>query len=1181
MRKFLATLLLAAVPLMSQLNRGALTGTVTDASGAVIPQVKITIKNTATQATYETVCNDSGQYNMPNLPPGPYQVVGEAPNFKRLVRSGVTLGATQVLRVDLALEIGAVAESVSVTAEAPRLQTEVPEVGTSLSNKQLVDLPLSFSGARMVESFTYKITPGVSGGIWTSHINGSAAFSKDVLLDGASTTTYLAGDFSASSVSVESIAEFKVQTSGMSAEFGRSQAGIFNFVMKSGSNDVHGSFYGALRNEALNANSFANNARGLRRPMDRKQNVAMSLGGPVVIPKVFDGHNRTFFHTTYERYRERNFGFGSPNRTVPIAEFYDGDFSQLLGPVIPQRDALDRTVYRGAIYDPATFRRLDSGRYVGEMFPGNKIPVSRFSEVSKRVIAIARKHYLPTGFAGQAPLTNNAVFPAANAPAYDNHQFSTKVDQNLGNEHKLSGSFSYTIKDRWLLADAGGIWDPREVKGGPFSRARSQRLPTWFGRVAHDWIVTPRMLNHLTVFYNRMENPTKGVFTDELDGARELGIKGLSTKGYPEMNWGGGPFVNLTQIGQTTNVFMAYTGFGLLETVSFSKGRHFMKAGVDIRRNHMNSRATPGGGFNFHPRATAIPNEAFSGNLTGFSMASFLLGIVDSASLDDPVVLGGRRAYYGAFFQDDFKVSDRLTLQLGVRWEYQPPFTEAADRISSWNPNKLDPASGLRGAYDFAGKCDVCTGNRYFGSRTLRSWGPRIGFAYRASAKWTVRGAYGIFYEGDVFNGFSPTPLGKATNVQVGGTWALSADAVRPWAGLFNWDAGFPTDRFVPPSYDVSWGNQNRPGMIDPKYGQTPYVQQWNLNLQREFGRQLVLDIGYVGNKATGLRNENLAVLNQLPASVLGEYGRGLNNAVRTEAEARANGIAYPFPGFQGTVASALRAFPQVQGNQTVAAYGSPLGFSSYNSLQVTVDKRFSGGLTAYANYVWSKILTNTSSSMVSNNSGPLDYYNLKLEKSLAGYDIPHMFKAYVDYELPVGSGKALWTGAGRAANAIFGGWSVSAIMNYFSGGPLGFGGSSPLSGGWNGATNRANIAPGEMKVPSFDKSAFDLLNRSAPGNMYLNKSLFSDPEPLTLGTSAPRYGQARGFGTISEDFGLQKNHRWGERYRIQLRAEFLNFFNRSAPSSIQTNVVNADFGRVVGVANTYREVQLGLRFDF
>jgi len=1167
--------------LYAQLSRGTITGVLTDSTGAVIPAARVSVRNVSNGATYQSTTNSNGQFTVPNLPPGPYEAVFEAPSFKRLVRSGIELGATEVARVDASMELGAVTESVQVSADAEKLQTETPEVGTSLTNHELIDLPLSFGGARLAENFAYKVSPGVSGSSWTSNINGSTNYSKETLLDGATVTTYLSGHFGESSVSVEAIQQFKIQTSGMSAEFGRTQAGVFNYVMKSGANEIHGSAFGELRNEALDANSFVNNSRALPRALDRKQNYAFSFGGPVTIPKVYHGKNKSFFYTSYERYRERTGGFGAPNKTAPLPEFYDGNFSRLLGPSTGQQDAMGRDVVRGAIYDPNTFHQVASGRWVGDMFPGNMIPVSRFSKVSQNLNGIAKKSYLPTvrDASGLIPLVNNTSFPIAGTPEFDQYQFSVKGDQIINSKQKVSGSSSYNARPR-LLLDQGGLWDASDPEGGPLSKARRQRVASVLARLAHDYTISPTLLNNFTLFYNRMGNPNIGVHKG-IDGSKTLGIGNLDTYGFPAINWGGGPFVTLDNPGDPQNDYQVYTGFGLLDSVSFSKGRHFMKAGYDYRQNRFDGRPTQGGSFNFNARATAIPNEAFAGNLTGYAFASYLLGIVDSAGLSDPVGLGGRRYYHALFFQDDFKVGKRLTLNLGVRWEYQPPFQEMHSRISSWNPNKVDPATGMKGAYDFAGNCSVCTGQNYFGSVSYRDFGPRIGFAYRPFEKWTVRGSYGIFYEADSFNGFSGTPLGKATNVQAGGTWQLSADPVNPWAGIFNWDGGLPLNRFVPSSYDVSWGDKNRPGMIDPKYGRTPYIQQWNINLQHELVKNLILDVGYIGNKSTGLRNGQLQLVDQLPVSALSQFGRALNNAVTTPAQAAANGIAYPYAGFQGTVASAIRPYPQVQGNQTVSVYGSPLGFSTYNALEVVLDKRFSHGLTMYANYVWSKTLANETSSMVNDNGGrPLDYYNLKLEKSVSANDVPHMFKTYVDYQLPFGKGRT-FLNTGRLYNAIFGGWSISTVLNYFSGTPIGVGGSGALSGGWNGAGNRANIASGvPLEVSGFDKAAFQIVNTNLPSNTYLNKSAFTDPAPLTLGNSAFRLTQVRNFGTISEDLGLQTNHTFKDKYRFQLRAEALNMFNRHQLGGINTSITSPAFGQVTSVSG-FRVVQVGTRFDF
>jgi len=1167
--------------LYAQLNRGTLTGVVTDTSAASVPGVTVRIVNSATGAAYNTRTNDQGQYSMPNLPPGEYQITFESPSFKKLVRSGVTLSVTEVLRVDATLDVGAVTESIQVTGELPHLQTDSAEVGTGMSNKALVDLPLSFAGARVADTFAFKIAAGVTGNSWTSHINGSTTASKETLLDGASVTTNRAGHFGESSVSVEALEEFKVQTSGVSAEFGRAQAGVFNYVMKSGGNQAHGSVYGALRNEALNANTFANNARGLPRTLDRKQNYAFSFGGPVYIPKVYDGRNKTFFYTVYERYSERTLGLGAPSRTVPLPEWYDGDLSRLLGPVLPQTDALGRPVARGAVYDPATFSQLPNGRWIGEMFPGNRIPASRFSQVSQRVNAMMKERYLPTvrGADGLIPLVNNAAFPQAGIPILDQYNFSIKGDQNINERHKLSGSYAYNLRPRLTAQPQGeqSIWDPADYYGGELSKARVQRLKSQFARLAWDWTVSSRILSHTMLFWNRFPNDNS-VAWKEIDGAAKLGIKGLSTRGYPTVGWGGGPFVTLATPGDPFDSYAATNTTGLVQSISFSYGRHFMKTGFDTRRQAHNTRQTPGGNFTFNARGTAIPNEAFSGSQTGYAFASYLLGIVDSAGRTDPVGLGMRRPTYAAFFQDDFKVNTKLTLNLGLRWDYFAPLTEAATRLSSWNAAKIDPISGRPGAYDFAGDCAECTGRNYFGRRDFNNFAPRLGIAWQPAPKWTIRAAYGIMYEAEAQGGAA---LGKPSNVAWGGTYELGADPLNPWRGIFNWDSGFPNDRLRPAAFDVSWGNRNRPGMFDPDYGIAPYIQNWNVNIQRLLPGNVVVDAGYVGNKGTGLRTGQLRALNQIDPALLERFGTRLNTPVRNAQEAAAQGIAYPYPGFSGTVASAQRAFPQVFANNTVNSFGSPIGFSTYHSFQVTVNRQFSRGLTVSGNYVWAKSLTNIGSSIESDENGPLDYYNLGLEKAIADFDVPHAVKAYASYDLPFGRGRTFASAMPRAADAILGGWSVSFIVNYFSGTPVGFGaGSVPLNQGWNGGPNRINIAAGPLVRGDFDKNAFNFADTAAASNTYLNKSVFSDARPLSLGTSAPFYTQARTFGTINEDIGLQKVHRITERVRFQIRAEFLNAFNRSQLGAPTAAINSPLFGQITNITGN-RTIQVGARVDF
>jgi len=509
-----------------------------------------------------------------NLPVGPYTVTAEKPGMKRLERAGVTLKATEVLRVDLLLEVGSTTESVQVNATVSRIQSDNPETGTVLDNKQMVDLPFSFSGGRLMENLAHKVAAGVNGNRWQNTSNGLPFFSKDLLLDGASVSSWAPGVFVLTAVSMEAVGEFKMQTSGMSAEYGRSAGGIYNYVMKSGSNEFHGSAYGSLRNEALNANLFVNNARGIKRPLDRKHNYTFSLGGPIVIPKLYNGKNKTFFYVAYENYRDRNLIFASPNRSVPLPDFYDGNFSRLLGAATGQTDGLGRAVPRGAIYDPATFRQLEGGRWVGDMFAGNRIPVNRFSEVSKRMIAIARDGCLPTvrDGSGQFALQNNSYAPTNVIPITDDRFVSLKGDQIISTAHKLSAVWTIDDQGR-TLANQGGVFNAAAgVIGGPLASVILERVRGQNVRISEDWTMSPRMLNHLTLFWTRNSRPEKTA-QNATNGAQALGIPNLTTIGFPRINWGLGPFVTQDPAGFPFAQNTTADSYGLLNTFRFLNQR--------------------------------------------------------------------------------------------------------------------------------------------------------------------------------------------------------------------------------------------------------------------------------------------------------------------------------------------------------------------------------------------------------------------------------------------------------------------------------------------------------------------------------------------------------------------------------------------------------------------------------
>ena len=1172
LRGLVLILLLVASPGYAQLDRGTLTGTVLDASGAAIPNASVVITMTGTNAVYPTQTNDVGQYNVPNLPIGTYSIKFEAPGFKVQQRENITLQISQVLRLDAQLEVGSEKEVISVVAEAALLQTETPEVGTTVVRDYIFDLPLSFGGGRQPENFAYRLTPGVEGNTWTSRINGSPAFSKEVLLDGASVTTYLSGHFGESSVSMEALEEFKIQTSGLSAEYGRTGGGVFNFVMRSGQNAPHGSLFGQLRNEAFNANSFANNATGRPRAQERKQNFGGSFGAPIYIPKIYNGKDKSFFFFALERYRQRELAFGAPNRSVPQVEMYDGNLSRLLTTTQNGVDALGRPIFRGAIYDPRTLRQVN-GQFVADPFPGNIIPADRISQVSKRIGAIGKQYYAPVSSA----LVANNLFPITQTPFFDQNQWSFKIDHNISQRQRISGSLARNIRPR-LLLDAGGPWDPREEEGGPLSAARRQTVNSWLARIAHDFTVSPTVLNHFIISYNRMGNPNRSAHVEDGCGAL-LGITGILQDGpCPRINWGAGPAgVAFDAIGDPQDDFQAYNSWAIGDTVSWTKGKHNLKFGVDFRGNQQNNRprGNLAGTFNFTSEQTGIPGV----NFVGHSFASFLLGGVNNASVGAPLVSGGRTYYYSGFVQDDFKVSPKLTLNIGLRYEFQPPPVEVADRTSDFNLDLIDPLTGMKGAVVFAGEGSGRTGSRTFVASDKKNFSPRFGFAYSPDGKTSIRSAYGIFYSPVVFNGFSGTPFNRG--------FAGTNNVNNPlnYTSAFNWDSGFPGNYIAPALDPTSW----RAGGVthwDPGAGKVPFTQQWNLNIQREVTSTMTIDVGYVGNKSSGIWAVNdIAQKNQLDAKHL-SLGTNLVSILNTDADAQRFGLSrLPYPAFAGgQLWQALVPFPHLARNGIgLTTYNAPIGHSTYHSMQLILNKRSSRGLNIYANYNLSKTIQNMESTLRGDNANrPVDYYNLSLEKGIADNDQTHTIKMAIIYDIPIGRGRTFFSNMNGVLDAIVGGWNLNFIGNYASGTPLRFTGSGIP--GWNGRAGRPDLSnpDGGSLLAGFDR---DKLNFAAiaQGNYsdhrYVQSGVFSDHRAFTLG-NAGFTSDIRDPWSVAEDLGIRKVLKIREGHEITITGELLNVFNRHIVSGIVTNVLDARFGQVSSVSGP-RIGQIGLRYTF
>jgi hypothetical protein len=1176
-----SAVLLLSLPIMAQVDRGTITGKVMDPSGAVAPGVDITATNTATGVVTQATTNDVGLYTLSNIPIGKYEIKFALAGFKTLARAGIEVTVAQTLRLDVTLETGQITETVTVQADATLLKTDTPLLSTTLQSKVVTDLPLSFSGGRSLENFAYAVTPGVEGNNWTSYIAGAPAFSKEVLIDGTSATAQIQGHIGESSPTMEAVQEFNVQTSGMSAEYGRSSGGIFNFALKSGSNQPHGSAFYYGRNEALNANSWMNNWRlgsspndpRYTRPRDRQSVMGGSLGGPVVIPKIYNGRNKTFIFGAFEHFMQERLQLSQTyGQTVPIPEFLDGNFSKLLSTTVLGKDALGRDVLSGQIFDPKTLRQV-GGKWVSDPFPGNVIPKTRMSTTSSKVIDIFKKSYLP-----QIPdrLTNNSALTQYNTPWFHQTQLTIKADHAISDKNKLTGSFIWTQRPR-ILVDAGGIWDPLDPDntGGPLARSRKQEVTSRAIRLSNNWNLSPNLINTANFAFNRYRNPS--ISTKAEGGWNSyLGLDKSTSAGlFPEIQFGSAVNgVSTTTVGYNSSGYYLGNTYIIGDSLLWVKGRHTMKIGGDFWIQQINSH---GGletlSFAFSNTQTGIPGETWS-NRVGFGFASFFLGEANNGSKNVTFDLYGRRKYVDFFFQDDFKVSDRLTLNLGLRWEQAMPFHEKYGRWANFSPNVTNTTYNVKGALEFLQGPD----DSFEREKDWKEFSPRIGAAYRLTNKAVLRGSYGIFYLPLGINYWSGVPYGFAPGYR--GTNSQLATGNLP---KFNWDQGYP-DNYKAPNKDPNtlvWGMV----AIDPQSLRQGYTHQYNATFQYELGKDFVVEAAFMGSQGRRLHNGSL-MRNQPTQAAYEDPKVKPTNWVSNAADAAAAGVPYPYPGFSGSAGFALMPFPHVYAVTYGPIYyvGTPKGESGYKSLQFTLNKRMSSGLSAQVSYNLSKAVGNSETAFDDTwdaNGNIQNIYNLEADAgTVLSYDRTHVFKGYLQWQLPFGRGRKFLSGASPWVHAILGSWDVTWVFRYNTGVPLAV---SPNVNypGWEGSVY-ADFNSSVDLSRQFDGGNFNPGKQNDPGNLYFNQAAFSNPQNHKLGTGKRRYQELRGFGWDSEDIGLLKYWYFAENLNLQFRAEFINVFNRHYYADPNTGLGNTtNFGYVTGMTGEPRNIQFGLRLGF
>ncbi len=1178
----LLSLLLTAS--LGQSDRGTVTGTVNDPNGALIPGASVIATNLGSQTEYRTESTDTGNYTLASIPAGTYSLRVEAPGFRVYVQTGITVQVAQTVRVDVAMQVGGASDTVSITADATLLRTESVEQSTVLNGDKVNQLPLNFAnnGVRNPLSFL-TLAPGASITGWNSiRVNGSPRGTFRVIFEGQDSTSALDPRlFNEFQPTLDALEEFTVQSSNFSAEFGQVGGGLLNFTARSGAKDFRGSVYDYLNNEALNAApTFAPiDATGKKaKTKIRQHDFGGTFGGPVWIPKLYNGRDKTFFFFSTEVYYQKDDrfnGFG----TIPTSAFRNGDFSQLLTGRVLGKDPLGRDILEGAIYDPATTRTVN-GQIIRDPFPGNKIPTSRFDPVAARIQGL-----FPAVDSQYAALLNNNFERRFNYRRIE-QIYSWKVDHNLTQNAKLAVYFGMqrTRKDN----GQDGLPDP-------ISKRRDQPITSTTIRINYDHTLRPTLLNHFGIGYQRYYNPDTTPIT-EYDSVADLGLGGAVVKGFPRVLALG----SMDDLGPTNYQLYTQDKPTFYENMTWVHGSHSTKFGGEFRIDTFNNLANNGatGSYTFAGAQTALPylqTTTIGGGSIGSNYASFLLGLVSSASINNPTAVGFRRSTWAAFVQDDWKLRPGLTLNLGLRYDFQNPLHELHDRLSMFNPTLANPAAGgLKGATLFAGegqgRCDCDITKTY-----PWAFGPRLGAAWSLNNKTVLRAGWGITY--GQLSGFSYIGAGQALGFgfnSIPFSTTSFGDAAFLFRNGLNYNTGDLYAQNLNPGIRPSPGQINSPpAQLDRNAGRPPRVNNYVINLQRELGRNLLVEIAYVGNRgvwfeANGLVDYN-AVRPEDPLRRGLDVTKADDRAVLTSrldsALARSRGFTAPYPGFplSATVAQSLRPFPQFGGLGVDLA---PLGNTWYDSLQVKATKRFSSGLDFTVAYTFSKNLATVVEQGGATNRVN-DVFNRAALKALSPNDQPHVLVTNFRYEVP-SFGFVNRTGLTRM---LLAGWNVSGIFRYSSGEPI------PVPVAQNNLAQllfRGTFANRVAGQPLFTKD----LNCGCidpSKDFVLNPAAWSDPAAGTFGVAAPFYSDYRFARVYDESLSFGKVTKIRERMSFEFRAEFFNVFNRvrlAGPdngNALATqrrdanNLVVSGFGRIDNrnTASAPRSGQIALRLRF
>jgi hypothetical protein len=855
------------------------------------------------------------------------------------------------------------------------------------------------------------------------------------------------------------------------------------------------------------------------------------IGGPVILPGMYDGRNRTFWFFSFDQFYFRG-GQVSSLLTLPTSQMQGGDFSEL----------------GHAIFDPASTQTLGDGTVTRQPFANGFIPESRRSQVSS---AMLRYHPTP-GLPGIA--ANTVAAPAE--PIQDNRHGGAKGDHIFTDNHRMSFLFNFT--DRPAQKSGSFPLPINDETQTALVNYTNQRVTT---RVMHaniDSTLSPTTLNHIGLGFSRFRNPF-GTVAKGFGWPDKLGLTGVEFDLFPRVNFATDGYA---AYGQAASQDFFFNTFTVLDTLSLIRGNHTIKIGAEMQYHQDNFRpaGNGAGSYTFRRNETGDPN---SFNNTGDAFASFLLGEVDSGQAfflaTHP---SGRYSNWGFFVDDSWKATPKLTINLGLRWELTLPHSDRAGRLSYVDITKPnEQAGGLPGVLVFGG-------DNGFGNRILdpmkANIAPRFGFAYKLTNTTVIRGGIGVFFSDFIDRGL-PSRGVPNTGFSTTASFSSGDSGITP---AFNWDNGFPQNFLHPPNLSPFQANGQNADVVLPSEYDMPRKLQWNFTIERQFADDIGVSAAYVANKGTHLYSQQQ--INQIPKAAESLPAGVLRANVNSE-QARAAGVVEPFAGFSdlwggaATVAQALRPFPQFG---SAEIYGSTYGNSNYHSFQLKVDKRYKGGLTGTLAYTWSKFLTD--SGMFDSYPGRQDHY--LREQSYHPSHLPHMLTFSMLYRLPFGPGQRWASGVRGVGRVLLAGWQLSTVSSYTSGRYMDISTNNTLP--YFNAGRRVDLVSSDIrsnvKMDDFDPAV----------DVFLNRSAFANPEEGQYG-NAPRVLNERGPAWLSESFAVFKETAINERVRHQFRMEITNPFNRTVFNRPSRSFTSANFGRITSTASEARIIQFGMKLFF